>query len=314
MIRIRVSDPKAIEEAFVDDARKAQNGAFKAIKKYRRFLKKCYPKLHQFLFLNGNYEQNVTKLLLSDRTQMEQYIRSFEPREPDTSRYDTQLSLAFNYQSLSKRAIIRKLLESLDSKVCPYCNRQYVVVTAAKGPRPQLDHFFPKSKYPYLAVSLWNLIPCCACCNQCKSSLDTFSKKILYPYDEEFGDRTVFSTNPAKGSGFYENVKGLTDKFTIEIKRQDGSVLDEAEKEQIETMRLHELYEQHKDYVMDIRRNEALLTDDFFTDMNSKFPTLFPDPRHMKDALFMSLLSSELLGKRPLSKLTRDILQQDGFE
>ena len=31
--------------------------------------------------------------------------------------------------------------------------------------RPQFDHWFPKKKYPLLAISFYNLIPCCTYCN-----------------------------------------------------------------------------------------------------------------------------------------------------
>lgn len=53
--------------------------------------------------------------------------------------------------------------------VCPYCHispiQTVVKSTRGKGYRPQLDHFLARSQFPYLALSLGNLVPCCGDCN-----------------------------------------------------------------------------------------------------------------------------------------------------
>lgn len=56
--------------------------------------------------------------------------------------------------------------------VCPYCNRDYINERNCKFPGGHLDHFFPKSKYPFFAICLYNLIPCCAICNTKKRTKD----------------------------------------------------------------------------------------------------------------------------------------------
>lgn len=92
-----------------------------------------------------------------------------------------------------------RLVNRLKAETCPFCNRIYTK-TLMKGSdgggiRPELDHFYPKSKYPYLAVSLFNLIPICSYCNRQKSNhaeMYTRSRRyrhsIIYPYDEAFDD------------------------------------------------------------------------------------------------------------------------------
>ncbi|MDQ7066856.1 MAG: hypothetical protein Q9M40_01995 [Sulfurimonas sp.] len=55
-----------------------------------------------------------------------------------------------------------KLVKSLNLSVCPYCNRNTIYNITNKNRRTSdLDHFYPKSKYPFLAVSFYNLIPSC---------------------------------------------------------------------------------------------------------------------------------------------------------
>ena len=80
---------------------------------------------------------------------------------------------------------------------CPYCNAETVgaAVLRCKDGRvklhhSELDHFLPKSRYPVLALSLYNLIPSCTRCNsRFKGASDCFEEylkngrlPILHPY------------------------------------------------------------------------------------------------------------------------------------
>lgn len=63
--------------------------------------------------------------------------------------------------------------------VCPYCHASSIQTmlpdpVSKKGFRPDLDHFYAKGHYPYLALTLGNLIPSCEKCNgpQCKHDID----------------------------------------------------------------------------------------------------------------------------------------------
>lgn len=61
-------------------------------------------------------------------------------------------------------------------KVCPYCGRVPIDMAEVEGSvsKPSIDHFLPKSKYPFLAMSYMNLIPSCSTCNEAanKGTLD----------------------------------------------------------------------------------------------------------------------------------------------
>lgn len=65
-----------------------------------------------------------------------------------------------------------EITKSTENTLCPYCNRNYTHTVFEgnefKG-RPELDHFLPKSIFPFFAVSLFNLIPVCHSCNHSKS-------------------------------------------------------------------------------------------------------------------------------------------------
>ncbi len=69
--------------------------------------------------------------------------------------------------------------------VCPYCGRQHIDMAEVQGSvsKPYIDHFLPKSKYPFLAMTYMNLIPGCNTCNEAsnKGTLDPLTYPGLDP-------------------------------------------------------------------------------------------------------------------------------------
>lgn len=75
-------------------------------------------------------------------------------------------------------------------KVCPYCQQAVAVAIqsakSGKSFRPTLDHFYPKSNYPYLSLSLYNLVPSCHTCNSSlKGQIDFAVTEHLHPYEDQ---------------------------------------------------------------------------------------------------------------------------------
>lgn len=107
----------------------------------------------------------------------------------------------------------KKLIQSSDLSICPYCARSYIGVIEAEDTSrvftPDLDHFFPKSRYPFLAVTLSNLIPSCLFCNQrAKNGVDFYQHKIVYPPQKIF-DEIEFDFDPYLKNIFISNYKTL---------------------------------------------------------------------------------------------------------
>ena len=68
---------------------------------------------------------------------------------------------------------------------CPYCNRNYIyTLDKVEKIKPQIDHFFPKSIFPFLGMSFYNLIPSCQTCNgeEAKGSLSPLKVGLTNPY------------------------------------------------------------------------------------------------------------------------------------
>lgn len=61
------------------------------------------------------------------------------------------------YDNWSSKKINHWIVKKTELKVCPYCNISYTY-SRGKAVTAQLDHFFPKSEYPILALCFYNLI------------------------------------------------------------------------------------------------------------------------------------------------------------
>jgi len=101
----------------------------------------------------------------------------------------------FNYNAMSQ-IFGREITNSMNLDVCPYCNNEDIETINEEGAetRPDLDHFFPKSKFPFLALTLSNLIPAGSRCNQkyknAKSMLG-----YVHPYIDGINQNTLFHFN-----------------------------------------------------------------------------------------------------------------------
>lgn len=102
-------------------------------------------------------------------------------------------------------------------RVCPYCNRQYitpVITKKRKRMRADLDHFWPKSKYPIFSMSIYNLVPSCKFCNSSLKHEADPGIDAPHPYYEDYDQYFSFSITDKDS----DNPKIIIDRFDNEIK------------------------------------------------------------------------------------------------
>lgn len=266
-----------------------------------------YKKLYEYFYdKSGNViEKHVRVLLLTNKKALEAFIRRFGKFNQTESK--ELADKIFRYDTFSSRKSTYEILRKEKVTVCPYCNRQYVFTLDADEVRPQFDHYYPKSIYPYLAVSIFNLVPSCSICNQAKSKLDTFKTPILYPFEEEFGDEVHFAID----SNDIKYLHGMTDNFSLGIQLEKVDKLKAKKvKKQNEKLHLKDLYDKHKDYVKDIAWNHHINSDDRIKEIMKMFPEMFLTKGDAISLIYMNDVREKNLGKRPLAKLTRDIYRE----
>jgi hypothetical protein len=105
----------------------------------------------------------------------------------------------FDYKSWRTSKKSRKLLDILGIEVCPYCNLLEVFVYQDAGRHLAIvsyDHFYDKATYPYLCLSLYNLIPSCSVCNEnFKHGLAFTIDSHLHPYLDCYNSTNTFNHN-----------------------------------------------------------------------------------------------------------------------
>lgn len=198
----------------------------------------------------------------------------------------------------------------MNIKTCPYCNRNYTFTINRKdadtdfSTRPEFDHFYDKSSYPLLALSFFNLVPSCHVCNHGK-----LGKSVgVNPYFKGFMSKFVVSDNSQIKKILNANeIRTLKDTSNFNI------IFDNPSPEEIENIKnlgLGALYNEHKDYVMEIV--DRIVTYDRCLEEGivDNFQGVFHNPLEVHNLIFGQYLSDENHEKRPLSKLKSDILEQ----
>ena len=215
------------------------------------------------------------------------------------------------YKNFCARKFGKKWAQAIGVTICPYCNRSYIFTSSKNGTRPQYDHYFPKSKYPYLALSMYNLIPCCAVCNGLKHDKNTHETPIIYPYTDSYGEKAVFEESGVNADNI-EAWLGTAKEYKITIRYADD-IEDELKgkiKNAVTIFKLEELYSKHSDYVRDILRTAHIYSDDYFEGLVTQYPDLFKSKKEARDFVFFNYLEERDWGKRVLAKLTHDIAQK----
>lgn len=293
------------------EQKKAQDSNLKDDEKL--YYSEC-EKITGYLSENGSLDDGkIENLLLGDISQLKAAIDAIGQIK------SSKIKDGFNqlYTNFTQQKLGKSWAEKMGVTVCPYCNRSYVFTVEDGGIRPQYDHFFPRSKYPYLAISMYNLIPCCPVCNLAKHDGDSYKDgklTMLYPYESGYGEQATFDVmNKANQDDWISTWLGTAAKYKVELKYADG--IDSDLRTQIENswkkFKLRELYEQHSDYIRDILRTKYIYNDEYFESLAAEFPSLFSNEDEARNLVFLNYLDEEDWGRRVLAKLTHDLEATD---
>ena len=301
------------KKKFYDDVKKSY---LKLLNKIKKNEKKIYNIENRNKIIDYFYEDDkicenkVIEVITGDRKVLEKVIKEIgvlEKNKDDKKLHDEFESI---YNNFTNREFGRTWGKKIGVEICPYCNRSFIYTTPKKGTRPQYDHYYPKSKYPYLALSMYNLIPCCPVCNNAKNAEDTFdNKSLLYPFEEEYGYDIFFEIETDEQLCYL----GLSNDFNIKIKSKENVEEDLKQKVQNSSKILHieELYNLHNDYVSKLLRSKYIFTDEYCQSLLDTYPDWFFDMNEVKNQLYFNSLQKEEWGDQILSKLTYDILNSE---
>lgn len=119
---------------------------------------------------------------------------------------DLLLKNVFNYTSYRGSDHCYRRYQKLlfEQATCPYCNDEPAkIIKVAQGtPKRKImmlydiDHFYPKHAFPYLALSFYNHVPSCKICNQTFKEGKIFDTDThIHPYQQCFDSIYKFELN-----------------------------------------------------------------------------------------------------------------------
>ena len=213
---------------------------------------------------------------------------------------------AMGYENYRESKLV-ELSRMLNIKVCPYCNHNFTLYIDILGKTNmkglfQFDHFYDKSDYPYLSMSLYNLIPSCSSCNHQKrtTQLDIRYNPYFKAISEEFHFKVVDSFQLRSGK------KGA-DKIDIKIERNvSRQGVDELQNE----LHLEEQYGRHRDIVQEIY--DKVYNETYYRNMLTCIPD--EDREKLLNQWLGIPLDKNDIDKRPLTKFCQDVLKQARME
>lgn len=257
-------------------------------------------------------EDNIERLLISEPKELYELnkdlmkkITGYYPDDPVEYKGNykvKKLQEIFNYNTLisGNKDNSYKIAEIKGRNTCTYCNRQYTITLKEDGEfitRPQFDHWFPKSVFPLLALSFYNLIPSCSICNSSAKGDQIFSfKKLIHPYKRSSPETDFRFSYLPDGEGGWKidlyNLKGV-------------------EKDTFEVFKLRDIYNYHykleaKDLLDLAIKNNGTYIEWLLNDMKEK--KIAPSYEEAYQLLFGTEYDIKKVLDRPFSKLKRDLL------
>ena len=245
---------------------------------------------------NFEDEDNLKRVLIGLPTELDSIKSKFRKDKNIRKIFDYENWL--NYDKYNAYDFAKKL----DIPTCPYCNRTYTkTVITQKGEkiiRPEFDHWFPKSEYPLLALSFYNLIPSCHICNsnvkgKTEFKLDTH----FHPYNSASNVKATFSYN-------YKSCDG----YRIKINTKD-----DFSRDSVEAFQLENIYQAHEDEVKDLIKIRQAYSDKYIEILKNSLKGLSLSKEEVYRLAFGVHYEEDKFDRRPLSKLKKDILTELGI-
>lgn len=199
-------------------------------------------------------------------------------------------------------------IKKIGIKSCIYCNAQFSITTevtnGSLSGKYELDHYFPKSKYPFLSTSFFNLILSCSHCN--KSKYDRTALFNLYTTDYNLIESFSFSLD--KRSILRYLLTQNEQELVIIFNSLDLSLKTNHEN----LFHISELYNQHKDIVEEIIWKSKIYNKSYKDSLSDSFNKFFPNSSNFNRFILGNYDNPNETHKRPMSKLIQDIAKQLG--
>ncbi len=273
---------------------------------------------------------NYLNILKAEPDEMRDLIKKFERISPKVDvaaqvphkkiEFYKAVVEAMRYEALREREYLAYLNDK-SYKVCVYCNANSTLVVdftyfdpkrkkkiKKRRARLELDHFHPKSKYPFLCTSFFNLYPVCGSCNRSKSNnpanFELYSKTDLL-------DSFVFWIDDLSIINYWNSRGKNKSELKVCFKSVDGD--QDLLKNHNELFQIQGITDCNLDLAEELVHKALVYNTAYKKMLLTSFISLFPDQTISNRLLIGNYDKPEDIHKRPMAKFTQDIARQLGL-
>lgn len=228
--------------------------------------------------------------------------------------------LAMDYQGLynlftKKKSLLRnntgglynsdELSKVIDISTCPYCNENTTYSFWHKKENStrrtfDWDHILPKEKYPFLAISFFNLVPACKVCNHLK--LNQIIN--LSPHSNFNPDNTYNFQISGDSIKFISDSKSIN--LLLKMKRDPNGA---AIKEVMDIIGIETRLDTQKELIKDILNKKRIYQSSYWASIEKLVLDNNPGTNiDLTELFFSTYFNPDDYFRRPFSKLTHDLL------
>ncbi|WP_316828608.1 hypothetical protein [Pedobacter miscanthi] len=269
--------------------------------------------------------RQYSRILNADDVEILKLIAEFEeiiPHAQIKEKFWKAVVWAMRYDAIRDQEFL-KILNPLGIKTCVYCHSQLTLVIKKKIAKNkvvakgivlgdvlkwkgllELDHRHPKSKYPFLCTSFFNLYPICGSCNKAKN--DNHSDFSLY---HEGPDLNLFHFSlPDNAVVEYlknKNREAIVINFTHI--NQGIAENDKLAADYDKMFSISGIYGTQKDIIEELIHKQQVYTKDYNKALIKDFTALFPDKGLFTRLVIGTYENENDVFRRPMSKFIQDI-------
>lgn len=230
------------------------------------------------------------------------------PGFPKAKKFYEAVVDSMRYHEVQK-AEIRPYMKELGLNTCIYCNASYAVATDDRKATFHVDHWLPKSEYPFLCISFFNLYPACMHCNQLKSKkttcnfcLYTDNSDLLDPFKFSIDDKSIIKYMLFNNADLLKvNLK--SDKFPKDAE------------EHFDSFHLGGLYSQFSDEIEEIIWKAKIYNESYRNQLLAAYNKNFPFNMHAFKRFYLGFYpDAKDVHKRPLTLLKQSIAKEMGLD
>lgn len=323
-------------KAFVKDGKSRMKKA--QLKPYIDYLDKIIAEYDKLLVVKPgtqewlDYERDFTGLLDDKALAKVIHYLTIDTRKkkPTITKHNVPFHEAIvemmGYKKLQK-TVFPSIIEELEIKTCVYCNAQYAIVVDDHTSLFQLDHCLPKSIYPYLCTSFYNLQPCCGSCNQRK-----LNDEMRYGANKEY-NLSIWQSplDPHKDDHFHFHIDDANlALYIIAATSHDKNLLkmqyvahanptqEDEDLHKIVEQRFHITNQYNKilDVVEETVWKHQIYSAGYVRSLNNAIGKMFPDMKgQVRRIISGTYDGADNIYKRPLTKMIHDVIDQlDGLK